>query len=141
MRSTLYPIIGDRIYGPIGYGVDLFVVFSSIFGIATSLGLGINQMAMGFNVLLGVDPGLTMQVLLILIISIVATFSVVSGVGNGTHIISKWNIWLSFVLLAFSLFGEPFKWSMGFFVTSLGDYIWNVIPMRFWTAGTEKEIA
>ena len=64
-----------------------------------------------------------------------------SGVGNGIRIISEWNIWLSLVLLAFFLFGGPFKWLMGFFVTSLGDYIWNVIPMGFWTAGTEKEIA
>ena len=43
--------------------------------------------------------------------------------------------------LALFLFGGPFKWLMGFFVTSLGDYTWNVISMGFWTAGTEKEIA
>ena len=141
MRSALYPIIGDRIYGPIGHGVDLLAVFGTIFGVATSLGLGVNQMATGLNVLFGVDPGITTQILLILVISIVATFSAVSGVGNGIRIISEWNIWLSLVLLAFFLFGGPFKWLMGFFVTSLGDYIWNVIPMGFWTAGTEKEIA
>ena len=141
MRSALYPIIGDRIYGPVGHGVDLLAVFGTIFGVATSLGLGVNQMATGLNVLFGVDPGLTTQILLILVISIVATFSAVSGVGNGIRIISEWNIWLSLILLAFFLFGGPFKWLMGFFVTSLGDYIWNVIPMGFWTAGTEKEIA
>ena len=141
MRSALHPIIGDRIYGPIGHGVDLLAVFGTIFGVATSLGLGVNQMATGLNVLFGVDPGLTTQILLILVISIVATFSAVSGVGNGIRIISEWNIWLSLILLAFFLFGGPFKWLMGFFVTSLGDYIWNVIPMGFWTAGTEKEIA
>ena len=141
MRSALHPIIGDRIYGPIGHGVDLLAVFGTIFGVATSLGLGVNQMATGLNVLFGVDPGLTTQILLIVGISIVATLSAVSGVGNGIRIISEWNIWLSIVLLAFFLFGGPFKWLMGFFVTSLGDYIWNVIPMGFWTAGTEKEIA
>ena len=141
MRSALYPIIGDRIYGPIGHGVDLLAVFGTIFGVATSLGLGVNQMATGLNVLFGVDPGITTQIILIVVISIVATFSAVSGVGNGIRIISEWNIWLSLVLLAFFLFGGPFKWLMGFFVTSLGDYLWNVIPMGFWTAGTEKEIA
>ena len=141
MRSALHPIIGDRIYGPIGHGVDLLAVFGTIFGVATSLGLGVNQMATGLNVLFGVDPGITTQILLIVGISIVATFSAVTGVGNGIRIISEWNIWLSLVLLAFFLFCGPFKWLMGFFVTSLGDYIWNVIPMGFWTAGTEKEIA
>ena len=141
MRSALHPIIGDRIYGPIGHGVDLLAVFGTIFGVATSLGLGVNQMATGLNVLFGVDPGIWTQIILIVVISLVATLSAVSGVGNGIRIISEWNIWLSLVLLAFFLFGGPFKWLMGFFVTSLGDYIWNVIPMGFWTAGTGKEIA
>ncbi len=141
MRSALYPIIGDRIYGPIGHGVDLLAVFGTVFGVATSLGLGVTQMATGMNVLFGVDPGIATQLVLIVVISIVATISAVSGVGNGIRIISEWNIWLSVVLLAFFLFFGPFKWLMGFFVTSIGDYIWNVIPMGFWTAGTDAEIA
>ena len=131
-----YPIIGERIYGPVGHGVDLLAVFGTTFGVATSLGLGVNQMATGLNVLFGVDPGVMTRILLNVGISIVATLSAVSGVGNGIRIISEWNIWLSVVLLAFFLFGGPFKWLMGFFVTSLGDYIWNLIPMGFWTAGT-----
>ena len=133
LRSALYPIIGDRIYGPIGHAVDLLAVFGTVFGVATSLGLGVSQMATGLNFLFGVDPGTTTQVILIAIISIVATFSAVSGVGNGIRIISEWNIWLSVVLLAYFLFGGPFKWLMGFFVTTVGDYLWNVIPMGFQT--------
>ncbi|MCY3725272.1 MAG: BCCT family transporter [Rhodobacteraceae bacterium] len=140
LRSALYPIIGDKIYGPIGHAVDLLAVFGTVFGVATSLGLGVNQMATGLNVLFGVDPGLGTQIILIVVISIVATFSAVSGVGNGIRIISEWNIWLSVVLLAFFLFWGPTQWLMGFFVTSLGDYLWNVLPMGFWTAGTEENI-
>ena len=141
MRSSLYPIIGDRIYGPVGHGVDLLAVFGTVFGVATSLGLGVSQMATGLNVLFGVDSGILTQILLIAGISVIATLSAVSGVGKGIRIISEWNIWLSIVLLAFFLFTGPFKWLMGFFITSLGDYIWNVIPMGFWTAGTDPEIA
>ena len=141
MRSALHPIIGDKIYGPIGHAVDLLAVFGTVFGVATSLGLGVQQMATGLNVLFGVDPGLATQLVLILVISIVATISAVSGVGNGIRIISEWNIWLSVALLAFFLFFGPFKWLMGFFVTSIGDYLWNFVPVGFWTAGTEREIA
>jgi choline/glycine/proline betaine transport protein len=141
MRSALYPVIGDKIYGPIGHGVDLLAVFGTVFGVATSLGLGVSQMATGLNVLFGADPGLTTQLILIVVISIVATMSAVSGVGNGIRIISEWNIWLSVLLLAFFLFAGPFRWLMGFFVTSLGDYLWNVIPMGFWTAGTAENRA
>ena len=133
LRSALYPVIGDRIYGPIGHAVDLLAVFGTVFGVATSLGLGVSQMATGLNFLFGVDPGTTTQIILIVIISIVATFSAVSGVGNGIRIISEWNIWLSVVLLAYFLFGGPFQWLMGFFVTTVGDYLWNVIPMGFQT--------
>ncbi len=133
LRSALYPVIGDKIYGPIGHAVDLLAVFGTVFGVATSLGLGVSQMATGLNVLFGVDPGLTTQIILIVIISIVATLSAVSGVGKGIRIISEWNIYLSIVLLAFFLFGGPFKWLMGFFVTTIGDYLWNVIPMGFQT--------
>ena len=137
LRSALYPVIGDRIYGPIGHAVDLLAVFGTVFGVATSLGLGVSQMATGLNFLFGVDPGTTTQVILIAVISLVATLSAVSGVGNGIRIISEWNIWLSVVLLAYFLFGGPFQWLMGFFVTTVGDYLWNVIPMGFQTFNEE----
>lgn len=131
LRSALYPVLGDRIYGPIGHAVDLLAVFGTVFGVATSLGLGVSQMATGLNHLFGIDPGITTQIILIAVISVVATLSAVSGVGNGIRIISEWNIYLSIVLLAFFLFGGPFQWLMGFFVTSYGDYLWNFIPMGF----------
>ena len=135
LRSSLYPVIGERIYGPIGHAVDLLAVFGTVFGVATSLGLGVTQMAAGLNVLFGIDPGLTTKLILIGVISLVATLSAVSGVGNGIRIISEWNIWLSIVLIAFFLFGGPTEWLLGFFVTTFGDYVWNMIPMGFWTAG------
>lgn len=141
MRSALYPIIGDRIYGPLGHAVDLLAVFGTVFGVATSLGLGVNQMATGLNVLFGVDPGVPTQIILIVVISIIATLSAVSGVGNGIRIISEWNIWLSIILLTVFIVLGPFKWLMSLFVTSLGEYLWNVIPMGFWTANEEGNVA
>ena len=141
LRSALYPLIGDKIYGPIGHAVDLLAVFGTVFGVATSLGLGVSQMATGLNVLFGVDPGIVTQIVLIVLISIVATLSAVSGVGKGIRIISEWNIYLSIVLLAFFLFGGPFKWLMGFFVTTMGDYLWNVIPMGFRTFNAAGDAA
>ena len=141
LRSALYPVLGDKIYGPIGHAVDLLAVFGTVFGVATSLGLGVSQMATGLNFLMGIDPGITTQIILIVIISIVATASAVSGVGNGIRIISEWNIWLSVVLLAYFLFGGPAGWLMGFFVTTIGDYLWNVIPMGFRTFNAEGDSA
>ncbi len=141
LRSALYPIIGNKIYGPIGHAVDLLAVFGTVFGVATSLGLGVSQMAAGLNHLVGVDPGITTQVILIAVISVVATLSAVSGVGKGIRIISEWNIWLSVALLAYFLFGGPAQWVMGLFVTSIGDYLWNFLPMGFAVLNGEGQAA
>ena len=134
LRSSLHPLIGDRIYGPIGHAVDLLAVFGTVFGVATSLGLGVSQMAAGLNVLFGISDGIVTKLSLILVISVIATVSAVSGVGNGIRIISEWNIWLSIILLATFVAVGPFQWLMSFFVTSIGDYLWNFVPMGFWTA-------
>ncbi len=141
LRSALYPIIGDRIYGPVGHAVDLLAVFGAVFGIATSLGLGAGQIAAGLNELFGVEPDLATEILVILVISAVATLSAVSGIGRGIRIISEWNIYISIVLLAFFLFCGPFEWLMGFFVTTVGEYLWNLVPMGFWTAAAPGNAA
>jgi choline/glycine/proline betaine transport protein len=73
LRSSLYPIIGDKIYGSVGHAVDLLAVFGTVFGVATSLGLGVQQMATGLNVLFGIDPGIVTQIILIGVISVIAT--------------------------------------------------------------------
>lgn len=79
LRSALYPIIGDRIYGPIGHAVDIFAVIGTVFGVATSLGYGVLQVNAGLNHLFGVPINETVQVILIVVITGLATISVVSG--------------------------------------------------------------
>ena len=138
LRSALHPIIGDRIYGFPGHAVDLLAVFGTVFGVATSLGLGATQMAAGLGALFGVDHGLAVKLLLIAAISAAATLSAVSGVRRGIRILSEWNICFTIVLLAFFLFAGPFVWLMGFLATTAGDYFWNVLPMGFWTAGSAE---
>ncbi len=135
LRSALHPVIGQRIYGPVGHLVDLLAVFGTVFGVATSLGLGVKQMGAGLNVLFGLDPGVVTQIALIAAISTVATLSAVSGIGRGIRIISEWNIYLTVVLLGFFLFFGPTAWLLGFLATTAGDYLWSMIPMGFWTAG------
>ena len=137
LRSALYPVIGERIYGAPGHLVDLLAVFGTVFGVATSLGLGVKQMGAGLDALFGLDPGIVTQIGLIAAISTVATLSAVSGVGRGIRIISEWNIYLTVVLLGFFLFFGPTQWLLGFFATTAGDYLWAVIPMGFWTAADD----
>ncbi|MEH6576074.1 MAG: BCCT family transporter [Amphritea sp.] len=133
IRSSLYPILGDKIYGPIGHAVDLLGVFATIFGVATSLGLGVSQMNAGLNYLFGMEISVVNQVILIAAISVVATFSAVSGVQKGIRILSEFNVKLTVILLAFFLFAGPTIFLLGFYVTSVGDYLANMVQMGFWT--------
>ncbi|WP_170765629.1 BCCT family transporter [Ruegeria lacuscaerulensis] len=140
-RSALYPVLGERIYGPAGHAVDLLAVFGTVFGIATSMGLGVTQMAHGMNVLFGVDPGVTTQVALVIVISIIATLSAVSGVGKGIKILSQWNIVLTIALILFFLFAGPTQWLVGFFLNATGDYVTQFLSMGFWTASAPGDVA
>jgi len=133
IRSALHPILGDRIYGPIGHAVDLLGVFATIFGVATSLGLGVSQMNAGLNYLFGMEISVINQVLLIAVISVVATFSAVSGVQKGIRILSELNVKLTVILLGFFLFAGPTIFLLGFYITSVGDYVANMVQMGFWT--------
>ncbi|MEH6576740.1 MAG: BCCT family transporter [Amphritea sp.] len=132
LRSALYPFIGDRIYGPIGHAVDLFGVLGCVFGVATSLGLGVSQMSVGLERLIGVDSGLTTQLVLIVLISIISILSALSGVGRGIRIISQWNIVVSVLVVAIFLFGGPTTWLLSVFAESLGDYVTNFVQMGLW---------
>jgi choline/glycine/proline betaine transport protein len=132
LRSSLYPFIGDKIYGPIGHTVDVIGVMGCVFGVATSLGLGVSQMAVGLERLIGVDSGTTTQLVLIALISIVSIMSALSGVGRGIKIISQWNVILSLVVIAFFLFGGPTQWLLSLFVDSSIDYLANFVQMGLW---------
>lgn len=133
VRSALYPLLGDRIYGPIGHAVDLLAIFSTLFGTATTLGLGVSQMNAGLNYLFGLEISTTTQVILIAVVSVIGTLSAVSGVEKGIKLLSIWNIRISIILILFFLLAGPTVFLLGMYATSVGDYIWNLVPMGLWT--------
>ncbi|UTW11871.1 BCCT family transporter [Marinobacterium rhizophilum] len=132
IRSCLYPVFGEKIYGPIGHAADLLAVFGTVFGIATSLGLGAQQMNAGLAHLLGIEVSTTNQVILIAVISVIATASVLSGINKGIRILSEWNMHLTVLILGcFVVFG-PTAYLLGAFVTNLGDYLVHAVELGFW---------
>jgi choline/glycine/proline betaine transport protein len=132
VRSALYPFIGERIYGLPGHAIDLLALFGTIFGTATSLGLGASMMSTGLGELFGVDASLATQVLLIAGISAIATLSAVSGVHRGIRILSEWNIRISAALLVFFLIAGPTLYLLSLLVTMPWDYLRHAIPMGLW---------
>ena len=132
IRSSLYPIFGDRIYGPIGHAADLLAVFGTVFGIATSLGLGAQQMNAGLGYLLGMEVSTSNQILLIAVISVIATASVLTGLHKGIRILSVFNMQLTMVILGLFIIFGPTAYVLGAFFTNTGDYLLNAVALGFW---------
>jgi hypothetical protein len=104
IRSALYPIFGKKINGPIGHSVDIAAVIGTIFGIATTLGIGVVQLNYGLSVLFDIPDSLAAKAALIALSVIIATISVTSGVDKGIRILSELNVVLALGLILFVLF-------------------------------------
>ena len=131
IRSALYPLIGERIYGPIGDAVDIFAVLGTMFGVATSLGLGVMQVNAGLNYLLGVPEATGVQLALIAGITLAATVSVVAGLNAGIKRLSELNLILAGILLGFVLLVGPTLYLMQTLVQNVGAYLSSIVDLSF----------
>ena len=104
IRSALYPIFGKKINGPIGHTVDTAAVLGTIFGIATTCGIGVVQLNYGLHVLFDLPENIWIQTALIAVAVIITIISVTAGVNKGIRILSEINIYVSIGLLLFILF-------------------------------------
>lgn len=131
LRSALYPLIGDRIYGPVGHAVDIFAIIGTVFGIATSLGVGVAQINSGLNHLFGVPVNVTVQIILIVVATSLATISVASGLDRGIRILSETNLALAVLLLLFVLILGPTVFVLQTFVQNTGSYLSDIVTKTF----------
>jgi choline/glycine/proline betaine transport protein len=131
LRSALYPLIGERIYGPIGTAVDVFAIISTTFGVATSLGLGVNQINAGLNYLFGLPVTQEIRVGLIILTTAVATVSVVLGLDRGIKRLSEINIVLAVLLLLAVLAIGPTTLLLQAFMQNTGDYLADLVGKTF----------
>lgn len=136
VRSGLEPILGKRNHGILGDMVDLLAVFGTVFGIATTLGLGVQQMNAGLDAVFGLESSVTLQLIITAVIMSVATFSVVSGVKRGVRLLSEANFWLSIGVVGFMLLFGPTQYLIALTLESAGDYLQNIFGMTFHTNAT-----
>ncbi|MFD2036006.1 BCCT family transporter [Belliella marina] len=133
IRSVFYPILGDRIYGWIGDVIDVFAVLATLFGLATSLGLGVKQVGAGIAFLTDLENTVWLQVGLIAGITLIATLSVVSGVDKGVKRLSEWNIRIAATLLVFILIVGPTLFIFRSTIQNIGNYLTSIIQVSTWT--------
>ncbi|MEQ6916889.1 BCCT family transporter [Halomonas aquatica] len=126
MRSIFYPILGERVWGWPGHLIDILAVFATLFGLATSLGMGASQAAAGLGYLFGIPNNNVTMVLLIMGISLVALMSILAGVDKGVQRLSQLNMALAFLLLGFVIMvGPTLAIATGFF-NNLASYLVNL---------------
>ncbi|MFC6963270.1 BCCT family transporter [Halocatena marina] len=140
-RSVFWPLLGERIYGWPGHIIDLVTVFATLFGLATSLGLGVAQVNTGLayvagDAVLGIatlPTGVGPQIFLIAVITAIATASVAAGLEGGVKRLSTLNLYLMFALLGFLLLVGPRLFVMGGMVEAVGSYTNNFLGLSLFT--------
>jgi choline/carnitine/betaine transport len=131
LSSTFFPLLGKRTEGHAGRAIDSFAIIATLFGSATSLGLGALQINSGLNDLYSVPRSKTIAVIIIAILTVCFILSAVSGIGRGVEFLSNTNMVLAVVLLFFLFVVGPTVFILSNFTESVGDYLWQLAPMSF----------
>nr|WP_010132184.1 choline BCCT transporter BetT [Microbulbifer agarilyticus] len=131
LRSALYPMIGERIYGPMGHAVDVFAIVGTVCGVATTLGYGVLQINSGLNHLFGLPIGDGVQVALIILTTLLATVSVIAGLDTGIKRLSQLNMILAGLLLMMVLLLGSTVYLLQAFVQNFGSYLSQIINKTF----------
>ena len=129
MRSVFYPILKEKIWGWPGHIIDLLAVFATIFGLATSLGLGAKQISSGLNFLFGIERNVNVEILIILFITGIAIISVMKGLEGGVKVLSKFNIIVALALVVFIIIVGPTLLIITGIGTTLSDYASNIFAL------------
>ncbi len=132
IRSVFYPLLGERIYGPIGNIIDIMATVATLFGVATSLGLGVQQVNAGLNHLFGIPQSTLVQVILIACITLIATWSVVRGISAGIKLLSQINVFCAAALMIFVLMLGPTLFIMKALLENIGFYLQNLPQLATW---------
>ncbi|MBB3106192.1 choline/glycine/proline betaine transport protein [Psychrobacter luti] len=144
IRSTLYPILGQKIYGKWGHTVDILAVFGTMFGVVTSLGLGVMQINSGLEGLFGIPNTLTVQFIIIAFVTSLACGSLMLGLDKGIKRLSDINMGLTGILLAFMVILGPTLFIFDSFIENVGNYLANIVTLSTWSeaySGTDWQSA
>ncbi|MGK0188358.1 MAG: choline/glycine/proline betaine transport protein [Verrucomicrobiales bacterium] len=140
IRSAFYPILGHRVKGAAGNCIDILAVVATLFGVATSLGLGVLQVNSGLNYLMpdqiaasDTDAGRNVQMILITVITLLATASVVSGLNRGIKLLSQMNLILASCLMLMVFVLGPTASILDALIQNTGQYLSRLLSLATWT--------
>ncbi|MDO5668645.1 MAG: BCCT family transporter [Corynebacterium sp.] len=136
VSSIFSPLLGSRVYGPIGKTIDVVALIGTIFGVATSVGLGTMQINAGLSELFGLTYSPAVQVIIIAVVTTIACISVAAGLDRGIKMLSNINIWMAIALLIFVVLAGPTVLVLKGTIESFGIYLSRLPELAFWNNAT-----
>ncbi|MGD8177108.1 BCCT family transporter [Marinimicrobium sp. ARAG 43.8] len=133
ISSVFYPVLGDRVCGPIGWAIDIVALLGTLFGVAVSVALGTLQLNTGLNYLFDVPKGQLQELVIVAVITLVASTSVALGLDKGIKRLSEFNIVLALLILLFVAIAGPTLFIVSGTVQNFGGYLQNLPWLSFWT--------
>ncbi|MGA8942382.1 MAG: BCCT family transporter [Thermoactinomyces sp.] len=129
---TFYPLLKEKVKGPLGKTIDIIAVYATVIGVATSLGMGAIQISGGLSFVTPLENNFITQFVIIVTVTILFILSATSGLNKGIKYLSNLNILLAILLMLFVLLTGPTKFIMNLFTTTLGSYIQELPQMSFY---------
>jgi len=129
ISSTFYPLLKEKVKGPIGKAIDILSIIATVFGVATSLGLGALQVNGGLSYLFGISTSTSWQIIIIVIVTILYLISATTGLDKGILLLSNGNLILAIVLLILTFILGSTSFLLDTFTVSIGAYIQNLLQM------------
>ena len=129
IRAALYPLLGKRVRGPLGDGISTIALVGTVFGVATSMGIGVVLLNVGFARLFGLEQGLTLQIALVVGAVVLTILATTSGVDKGIRWISELNLWSAVAMMVYILIAGETAFLLNALVENIGRFL-VTLPAR-----------
>src|SRR5690554_6042849 len=129
IRAALYPLLGKRVRGPVGDSISIIALVGTVFGVATSMGIGVVLLNVGFSLLFGLQQGLALQIALVLVAVVLTIGATTSGVDRGIRWIAELNLWSAAAMMVYILVTGQTAFLLNALVENIGRFI-VTLPAR-----------
>jgi choline/glycine/proline betaine transport protein len=129
IRAVLYPLLGKRVRGTTGDVIDIFALVGTVFGVATSMGIGVVLLNVGFATLFGFEQGLALQIALVIVAVVMTVAACTSGVDKGIRLVSELNLWSCAAMMLYILVTGKTAFLLNAMVENVGRFIFT-LPER-----------
>ncbi|GAA4282535.1 choline BCCT transporter BetT [Brevibacterium daeguense] len=139
IRAALYPLLGKRVKGATGDAIDIITLVGTVFGVATSMGIGVVLLNVGFSWLFGLPQGLALQIALVLVAVVMTIAACTSGVDRGIRVISELNLWSAGAMMLYILVTGQTSFLLNTLVENIGRFVWSLPDRTLQTMGYQPE--